>query len=315
VKYAFFPGCSLESTAWDFDRSTRAVCRALGIELADIPRWVCCGSTPAHTSNASLAVALPVLNLQKAGSLGLPVMTACASCYARLRTANHKVRHEPAERERAERITGKPYAGEVEVYHVVDVLVNHFGLDAVRAKVSRPLRGLAVASYYGCLLSRPPEIVAFDNPEHPTCMDDLVAAAGAEPVAWPLKTECCGASLSMTRSGVVSRLAHKLLSMARLAGAQCVVVACPLCQVNLDLRQADARKAHGDLPATPVLYITQLLGLALGLSPKELGLGALSVSADALLNDFVRSGSAAVSAATGGQDARAPAMATAGGNR
>ncbi len=283
MKYAFFPGCSLESTAWSFDRSTRAVCRALGIELLDIPDWVCCGSTPAHASNASLAVALPVLNLQKAQEAGLPVMTACASCYARLRTANHKVRSEPIDRDRAERITGKPYDGGVEVHHVLDVLVNHFGVDNVRAKVTRALEGLRVASYYGCLLTRPPEVVAFDNAEHPTSMDNLVAATGAEPVDWPYKTECCGASLSMTRSAVVSRLGHKLLSMARQAGAECLVVACPLCQVNLDLRQADASRAHGELPQTPVLYITQLVGLALGLSSAELGLRALMVGADRLL--------------------------------
>jgi heterodisulfide reductase subunit B2 len=283
VKYAFFPGCSLESTAWDFDRSTRAVCRALGIELQDIPNWVCCGSTPAHASNASLAVALPALNLQKAQTLGLPVMAACASCYARLRTANHKIHNVPADRQRAERITGKPYDGQVEVHHVLDVLANHFGLDRVRAKIVRPLDGLRVACYYGCLLSRPPEIVAFDNPEHPTCMENLVAATGAEPVDWPYKTECCGASLSMTRTEVVNRLSHKLLAMARQAGAECIAVACPLCQVNLDLRQADAVKAHGELPQTPILYITQLLGLALGLSPKELGIDALTVSARGLL--------------------------------
>jgi heterodisulfide reductase subunit B len=289
VKYAFFPGCSLESTAWDFDRSTRAVCRALGIGLEDIPDWVCCGSTPAHSTSASLAVALPVLNLQKAQAAGLPVMTACASCYARLRTANHKVRGEAADRDRTERITGKPYDGSVEVRHVLDVLVNHFGLDRIRAKMSHPLEGVRVACYYGCLLARPPEIVAFDNPEHPTSMDDLVAAMGAEPVAWPYKTECCGASLSMTHVGVVSRLGHKLLSMARQAGAECLVVACPLCQVNLDLRQADASATirrmvpDGEVPPTPVLYITQLLGLALELSSKELGLRALTISAEGLL--------------------------------
>ena len=163
MKYAFFPGCSLESTAWDFDRSTRAVCRALGIELEDILDWVCCGSTPAHSTNPSLAVSLPVFNLQKAQAAGLPVMTACASCYARLRTANHRVRNEAADRERTERITGKPYDGGVEVYHVLDVLVNRFGLDRIRANVTRPLEGLRVACYYGCLLTRPPEIVAFDN--------------------------------------------------------------------------------------------------------------------------------------------------------
>jgi heterodisulfide reductase subunit B2 len=284
VKYAFFPGCSLESTAWDFDRSTRAVCHALGIELEDIPNWVCCGSTPAHTTNGSLAVALPVLNLQKASKMNNPVMTACASCYARLRTANYKVANDPAERKRTERITGKPYDGGVPVHHVLDVLVNHLGLDTIRANVKNPLAGLRVACYYGCLLTRPPEVVAFDDAEHPTVMDKLVAALGAEPVDWPYKTECCGASLSMTHVSVVTRLGHKLLSMAHQAGAQCIAVACPLCQVNLDLRQADACAAHGELPRTPVMYITQLLGLALGLSKKELGLKALSVSADALLS-------------------------------
>jgi heterodisulfide reductase subunit B2 len=284
VKLAYFPGCSLESTAWDFDRSTRAVCRALGIELDEIPGWVCCGSTPAHASSATLATALPVLNLQKAQDMRLPVVTACASCYARLRTANHKVGKSADERARAERVTGKFYDGSVSVSHILDVLVNQYGLPAIRAKVERPLAGMKVACYYGCLLTRPPEIVAFDNPENPTCMEDLAAALGAEPVAWPYRTECCGASLSMTQPNVVCRLGHRLVSMAREAGAECIAVACPLCQVNLDLRQSEAGKAHGALPATPVLYFTQLAGLALGLSPKELGIGAQSISADALLS-------------------------------
>jgi len=277
VKYAYFPGCSLESTARSFDLSTRAVCRELGIALEEIPEWTCCGSTPAHASSDSLSVALPTLNLQKAQAAGLPVMVACASCYARLRIANHRISSNPEDRRRAERITGRTYDGGVEVRHVLDVLVNHLGLDAIRAKVRRPLAGLRVACYYGCLLTRPPEIVAFDDAEHPSSMDALAAAAGAEPVEWPFKTECCGAGLSMTNSGVVARLAHKLLSMARASGADCLAVACPLCHVNLDLRQADAAKAHGAFQPTPVLYVTQLLGLALGLPPENLGLDALTV--------------------------------------
>jgi heterodisulfide reductase subunit B len=140
-----------------------------------------------------------------------------------------------------------------------------------------------VSCYYGCLLTRPPEIVAFDNAENPSSMEALITAMGAEPVMWPYRTECCGASLSMTQSSVVCRLGHRLVSMARQAGAQCIAVACPLCQVNLDLRQADAAKAHGALPETPALYITQLLGLALGLSAEDVGMSALSVSADSLL--------------------------------
>jgi heterodisulfide reductase subunit B2 len=295
VKYAFYPGCSLESTAWDFDVSARAVCRVLGIDLEEIPGWVCCGSTPAHSSNASLALALPVMNLIKARRMGRPVMTACASCYARLRTANHVICNDPEERKRAERVVGEPYDGSVEVRHLLDVLVNDCGVDAIRAKVQRPLRGVKVACYYGCLLTRPPEIVAFDDAEHPTCMDQLLAAAGAEVVDWPFRTECCGASLAITRSDVVERLAHRLLSMARAAGADCLAVACPLCESNLDMRQADARKTHGDIPNTPILYATQLLGLALGLSPRELGIEALITSADALL-----AGTGAGAAAPGG---------------
>ena len=167
MKYAFYPGCSLESTAWDFDRSVRAVCRALDVELEEIPEWVCCGSTPAHSSSASLAVALPVLNLQKARQMDAPVMTACASCYSRLRTANHKVQSDPDERARVERITDAPYDGGVEVRHVLDVLLGDVGPKEIRDRVTRPLSGLQVACYYGCLLTRPPEVVAFDDPEKP----------------------------------------------------------------------------------------------------------------------------------------------------
>jgi heterodisulfide reductase subunit B len=140
-----------------------------------------------------------------------------------------------------------------------------------------------VASYYGCLLARPPEIAAFENPDQPVSIDDLAAVTGAEPVDWPYKTECCGASLSMTHTDVVRRLSHRLLSMAHEAGAECVIVACPMCQVNLDLRQPDAVRAYGPIPEMPVLYITQLLGLALGLTPKELGLDALTISPTRLL--------------------------------
>lgn len=288
MRYLFFPGCSLESTAWDFDRSTRAVCKALGIDLEDIPDWVCCGSTPAHTSNGSLALALPTMNLQKAQAMGAPVMTACASCYSRLRTANYKIQHDPEARERTERITRQPYDGGVAVHHVLDVLVNHVGLEAIRAKVERPLSGVRIACYYGCLLTRPPKIVAYDDPEHPHSMEDILEAVGAEPVDWPYKTECCGASLSITNTAVACRLGHRLLSMAREAGAQCVAVACPLCQANLDLRQVDSKRIHGDFPEISAPYVTQLVGLALGISPDALGLDALTTSPTPLLRQLQR---------------------------
>ena len=285
MKYAFYPGCSLESTAWDYDRSTRAVCNALGIDLEEIPDWACCGSTPGHCTNRSLAVALPVLSLQKAEQMGAPVVTACASCYARLRTANHEVRAEDDERERVERITGHAYDGGVDVVHVLDLLVNRIAVERIAELVTRPLHGLKVACYYGCLLSRPPAVVAFDDPENPTCMERLVAALGAQPVEWPYRTECCGAGLSITHTDVVCRLSHRILSMAKRAGADCVAVACPMCQTNLDLRQGDATRAHGELPEIPVPYLTQLVGLALSLAPEELGLDALFVSPRTVLEN------------------------------
>jgi len=297
LSYAFFPGCSLESTAWDFDKSTRALCQAVGISLTDIPDWVCCGSTPAHSSNASLAVALPMLNLQKAQAAGFSqVLTACAACYARLRTANYRVNQDPAEKARAERITERPYDGAVRVRHILDVLVNDFGVRQLRKRIRAPFQGLRVASYYGCLLSRPPEVVAFDDPEHPTCMDELVKAAGAEVVDWPFKTECCGASLSVSKTGIVSRLGRQILSMAHRAGAECIVVACPMCHLNLDFRQPEARQGEPGLPDIPVVYITQFLGLALGLSPNALGLEALTSSAAPLYSK-----SAAVTGMAGGR--------------
>ena len=283
MKYAYYSGCSLESTAWDYDRSTRAVCGALGIDLAEIRDWTCCGSTPAHVSNASLAVALPVLNLQKAAEMGLPIMTAWGSCYSRLRTANWKVREKREERERAEKITGREYDGSAEVVHVLDVLANHVGPDAIRDRVSVHLSGLKAASYYGCLLSRPPEIVAFESADHPTSMDRLLECAGAAAVEWPFKTECCGAGLSMSRPDAVERLTARLLSMARAAGADCLALACPMCHVNLDLRQRDVIQRHNEVEETPILYLTQLLGLALGIPSEELGLNALTISAAPLL--------------------------------
>ena len=215
MKYAYYPGCSLESTSWDFDRSTRAVLGTLGVELEEIPDWVCCGSTPAHNSSQSLAVALPAVNLQKAQQMQMPVLAACASCYARLRHANHKIQTDPDVNARTQRITQAAYDGGVEVYHVLDVLVNRVGVDEIGEQVKRPLSGLGVACDYGCLLTRPPEVVAFDDAEHPTSMDDLVTALGAEAVEWPLKTESCGGALSMTYSGVSARLGYKLLRMAR----------------------------------------------------------------------------------------------------
>ena len=281
--FAFFPGCSLEATAWDYRQSTSAALEALGVPFEELDDWVCCGSTPAHATDPDLAAALPALNLQKAKEKALPVMAACAACYSRFRTANHRIAADAALKNRVTTLTGAPYDGDVPVRHLLDVIMNDLGPNAVKAKVTQPLNGLKVACYYGCLLTRPREIAAFDDPENPSCMDELVEALGGAPVSWPYKTECCGASHAVPNPELTARLTHRILEMAQRAGADCIALACQMCQMNLDLGQAAAAKV-GPLSDIPVLYITQLLGLALGQSPKQVGLKALVVGADSLLS-------------------------------
>ncbi len=284
MKYAYYPGCSLHSTAREYDISTRAISQALGIELEEIPGWSCCGATSAHMTSGLLSLALPARNLLLAQELGLDTLVCCAACYSRFKAANKAMSSNEDSRAQVNEIVGSPYNGEVRVRHFLDVLVTEYGLDALREKMSRQLTGLRVAAYYGCLLVRPPEVVEFDDPENPTSMDELTTALGAEAVDWPYKTECCGGSLALTRTDVVLKLSRDILQMAADEGAECIVVACPLCQSNLDLRQAQINKRYETEFVLPILYFTQLVGLGLGMGARELGLNKLTVSPQKLLH-------------------------------
>jgi heterodisulfide reductase subunit B len=281
VSYVFYPGCSLESTARDYYLSTQAVARRLGLDLPEIPDWICCGSTPAHQSSELLALSLPAKNLLAAR--GSTVAVCCAACYSRLKAANYKLENDPQARARVSEALGTDYDGSTPVKHLLEILVRDLGLAKIKARVTKPLRGLRVAAYYGCLLTRPPEVTKFDDPENPRLLDDLLAAAGAEPVEWPHKTECCGASYSITNVEIVEQLTRDILAMARDAGADCIATACGMCQLNLDLRQGDIEKKLGERFGLPVFYFTQLLGLAFGLGPRELGLRSLVVDPRPLL--------------------------------
>jgi len=273
VKYAYFPGCSLHSTAKEYDISARAVAGALGIELLEIPDWVCCGATPAHLTLHLLSLALPVKNLLAAKKLGnYEVATCCAACFSRLKIANKFMEDDLEHRGNVEEIVGAKYSGEVKVRHFLDILVNVFGLKNINQRVTKKLSGLKVACYYGCLLTRPPEVTQLDDLEDPHLMDDLMKIIGAEPVQWPYKTECCGASFSLTKTDIVLKLSGDILQMAQDEGAQAIVVACPLCQSNLDLRQGMINKQYKKKFNIPVFYFTQLLGLALGIEGTKLGL-------------------------------------------
>ncbi|MCG2770051.1 MAG: CoB--CoM heterodisulfide reductase iron-sulfur subunit B family protein [Anaerolineae bacterium] len=285
MKYAYYPGCSLHSTGKDYDISAKAVCQALGIELQEIPGWICCGASSAHATSELLSLALPVKDLVLAGDMGLDTAVCCAACYSRLKVANHVMSSGENQRsEDVDRLVGSRYRGEVEVKHLLEIIIDEYGLDTLREKVSTDLGQLRVASYYGCLLTRPPEVTQFDDPENPTSMDELVTALGAKAVAWPYKTECCGASLALTaRTDVALKLVHDILDMAVGADAECIMVACPLCQANLDMRQAQINRRYGTEFNLPILYFTQLIGLAMAMSPGELGLSKLMSSPTELL--------------------------------
>lgn len=273
MKYAYFPGCSLHSTAKEYDLSTKEVAAALGIELLEIPDWICCGATPAHITMHLLSLALPVKNLIKAQAMGsYEVVTCCSACFSRLKIANHFMQDDLEHREKVEKIVGQPYKGGVKVRHFLDILVNVFGLKNLKGRISRELNGLKVACYYGCLLTRPPEVTQLDDLEDPHLIDDLMRAIAVEPVQWPYKTECCGASFSLTKTDIVLKLSADILQMAADAGARAIVVACPLCQSNLDLRQAMINKKYKKNFNMPIFYFTQLVGLALGIDRKKLGL-------------------------------------------
>jgi len=275
MKYSFFPGCSLESTAKDYLMSTQAVAKALGIQLEELPDWTCCGSTPAHATDALLAAALPARNLAIAEGRGQDMVVCCAACYGRLAGANLALAEDSHLREQVAAAIGREYSGGVKVRHFLQVLREDIGLAEIRDRVTRPLGGTKVACYYGCLLTRPKELSIVDDPEDPQLMEELLSAIGAESVEWPFKTECCGASFSITRADTVKRLSGEILRMAKESGADCVAAACPLCQTNLDLRQADIERSTGERIGLPVFYFTQLLGRALGLSDEALGIGKL----------------------------------------
>jgi heterodisulfide reductase subunit B len=279
VKYAFYPGCSLDSTAKEYRESTEIVARDLGIELEEIPGWICCGSTPAHMASKLLSVTLPAYNLVRARAVKAEgVIVPCASCYSRLRTANYRIKQSEELRDKVRRALGEPYDGDVPVYHVLEVFARAIEEGALEGRLKNGLEGLKVAGYYGCLLVRPPEIAGFDDPEDPRLLDRVTEALGGEPVEWRHKVECCGAALAFTQPDVVLKLSGAVLEDAQYSGAQVVSVACPLCHSNLDLRQRNIEKYTGNDLEIPVMYVTQLMGLALGHSAGELGLRKHSIN-------------------------------------
>lgn len=269
LKYAYFPGCSMHGTGKEYGTSSAAICDALGIELAEIPDWNCCGASSAHGADHVLSTALAARNIATAERMGMDTVAACAACFNRLAAARADLEGDARLQEQVNPLLPHPWQGTSRVRPLLDVVVTDVGLDAVKEKVTQPLEGLKAACYYGCLLVRPPEVTQFDRPEDPQSMDHLVEALGAEAVKWPHKTECCGASFALTRTDIVLRMTGDVLRSAKQAGADCVVCACPLCMANLDMRQPEIEKKAGVKLDLPVLYFTELMGIAMGVGEQK----------------------------------------------
>jgi len=266
---AYYPGCSLHSTAAEFNHSAQAVCEALGLHLIEPRGWVCCGSSAAHRADPPLALRLPMENLALIEQSGFTEVTMpCAACFNRHKAALYEIRHNEEQRAEMARALNYTYGDRVQVRTLIETILHHVGKEQIAARVKKPLKGLHLVCYYGCLLTRPPQVTEAPHPENPTDMDELMSALGAEVHDWSYKTTCCGATHSLTRPDIVLKLSGHLLQQARRAGAEAMVVACPLCHTNLDARQFQMK-----LPEPmPVLYFTQLMAIALGLPEKAAAL-------------------------------------------
>jgi heterodisulfide reductase subunit B len=270
MKYGYYPGCSLLSTAVEYARSAEGVLERLGVELEEVKDWVCCGATAAHATSHLLSVALPAISCAAAEKQGNDILTLCSACYNRLKQVNQELKDDPDLLAQTNEIIEEDYRASIRVLHLTELLTREIGLDAVASQVRKPLEGLKVACYYGCLIARLPEQLQIDRPEYPMMVDDVLRACGAEPIDWPHKTVCCGAALTLSRQKIVVRLSGEIIKSAKERGADVLAVVCPLCQTNLDMYQSNIEVMEGRQLGIPVLFFTQLVGLAMGLDPKQI---------------------------------------------
>jgi heterodisulfide reductase subunit B2 len=284
MQVGYYPGCSLESSAKEFDLSIRAVFQEMEISLKEIPDWNCCGASPAHYLNEELAKALPYRNLVKAEEAGLDrVISPCPACYSHLKHVHEEVEKDGPLAERLKTLVGTGYQGKVQSKHLLDFIKEDIGLERLKTNAKVFLNGLKVASYYGCLMRLPG--VHLDDMENPTMLDEIVNALGGESLDWSHKTECCGASLAVSRTDIALRLVHSILEAAQEKGAECIAVVCPLCQSNLDTRQGDINKKYGTSFKIPILYISQLIGLTQKIGCVPLGLDRLIIDPTPVLSN------------------------------
>ena len=254
---SYYPGCSLHGTAREYDESIQGVSSLLQIRLHELENWTCCGASSAHCTDEALALALPARNLSIAEKSDRELLVPCVACYNRFKVVEKEARDHP------EKLTPSSRR-EVPIRYALDFFCDGSILEELKTKRVKPLTGLKVVCYYGCLTVRPPKLTGVKDYENPEHMDRLMEMLGAEALPWSYKTDCCGASLVMTRTDIIRKLSQRLLSMAEEAEADCIVTGCPMCQANLDTRQEEIKKEGGGKYHLPVLYFTELMGLALG---------------------------------------------------
>ena len=271
MKVGFYPGCSLKGAAREYGESLLAVSRAMGIELEEVRDWNCCGSTAAHNLNRELSLALPARILATAEKQGMEeIVVPCAACFHRLSLTRQELLEDEEMKRKISRIISMEYRGSVRVMNVLEFL-ERFVIDGIGERLRVPF-ARKVACYYGCFLVRPPKVVRFDRPEDPRSMDEILKKIGATPIDWAYKVECCGAGFSVSRTDLVARLGGEILEDALSRGAEAVIVACPMCHSNLDMRRRQIEKRARKKYSIPVVYVTQAVGMALGLGRKDLGL-------------------------------------------
>lgn len=284
MKYSYYPGCSLHTTAKEFDISTKVIMKELGIELEELQDWSCCGGSIAAGVSHNVGMALAVRNVVLAQNQNLDLVASCSGCYNKsakaakmLENPQEKAKITPILNDMGIAVLDRP----IKVRNVIEVLINDCDISA---HIKTPLTGLKVACYYGCLLTRPEEVTGgWDSPIYPMSMDKLATICGAEVVDFRSKTKCCGGPILVHQKDVALELTKHLLDEAKSLGADCIVLACPLCANNLELRQSEIEKKYQVSYNLPIVYITELIGLALGINPSKLGMNKHIISTKSVL--------------------------------
>ena len=271
MKVGLYPGCSLSGGSRDYNESVLALANAFGLEFAQIPDWNCCGATAAHNINKELSLSLPARIMALAEQNDMDeVIVPCAACYSRLMVTQSELRKDPEKKNRIAETIGMNYNGTLKILNIIE-WIDKYILPNIDGKIIKPFNN-KVACYYGCLLVRPDKILKYDRAEDPQTMDIVMNKIGATTVDFPFKTECCGAGFSISRTDIVSKLSGKIIEDAENRGAEAIIVACPMCHSNLDMRRDDINKYWNKKFKIPVLFVTQAIGYAIGLPASKIGL-------------------------------------------